>query len=473
MTTEQAIREKRLVALTSVVAAVFLTGFKIVIGVLTGSLGILSEAAHSGLDLGAAIVTLFAVRVSSRPADREHTYGHGKIENLSALVETLLLLATCVWIIYEAIERLFVRSVHVDVTLWSFLVICTSIVVDYGRSRALMQTARKYKSQALEADALHFSTDIWSSTVVLFGLTLVWISNRSGIPWLVKADALAALGVACIVIYVSFMLGRRTVSALLDGVPGSLVAQVTDAVRQVPEVQDIELVRVRQSGPESFVDVHFGINRDTVLERADSIRSLTEQSVRRVLPGADVTVEIKPIRLEEEDVLTTIRLLAARHGLGAHGIRIYDRDGMQSLEMHLEVSDLLSVDQAHAVVTEFERELKNGMPQVTDVVSHIEPIGESSSQPEAPSSHEDRVLEAVRDLPEAMSMEFKPHDIRLHNVRGEIQVSFHCELPPDIRIVDAHSLTEKIERNLRSQVPNLGRIVIHVEPPKDADNEQD
>ena len=162
-------REKRLVALSSVLAAIFLTSMKIVVGLLTHSLGILSEAAHSGLDLIAAAVTLFAVRLSDRPPDREHPYGHGKIENLSALVETLLLLATCVWIIYEAIDRLFFKSVHVEASIWSFIVMGTSIGIDVTRSRALMRTAKKHNSQALEADALHFSTDVWSSSVVIAG----------------------------------------------------------------------------------------------------------------------------------------------------------------------------------------------------------------------------------------------------------------------------------------------------------------
>ncbi len=170
-----------MVALSSVGAAVLLTTMKIVVGLLTGSLGILSEAAHSGLDLIAAVVTLFAVRVSARPPDGEHTYGHGKVENFSALVETLLLLATCGWIIYEAIERLFFKTVHVEVTLWSFVVMGVSIIIDFTRSRALMKTAKKYGSQALEADALHFSTDVWSSCVVIFGLIAVLIAQQVSI----------------------------------------------------------------------------------------------------------------------------------------------------------------------------------------------------------------------------------------------------------------------------------------------------
>jgi cation diffusion facilitator family transporter len=186
--------EKRGVAQNSVIAALGITGFKAVVGVTTGSLGILSEAAHSALDLVAAIVTLFSVRVSDKPADADHQYGHGKVENFSAFIETGLLLLTCVWIIYEAFKRLFYRSVEIEPSIAAFIVMFFSIAVDYWRSRALKRIADKYDSQALQADALHFSTDIWSSSVVILGLALVELGhpNRLNVPWLRNADPLAA-----------------------------------------------------------------------------------------------------------------------------------------------------------------------------------------------------------------------------------------------------------------------------------------
>jgi cation diffusion facilitator family transporter len=205
-------KEKRAAALMSVVAAVFLTGFKLLIGLLTGSLGILSEALHSALDLVAAVVTFFSVRVSDKPADREHNYGHGKVENLSALIETMLLLITCVWIIYEAINRLVSGNTHIEISVWSYVVVVSSIIIDVNRSRMLYKVARKHNSQALEADALHFSTDIWSSAVVLLGL----ICAQFGVYW---ADSVAALAVAVIVLSVSYRLGKRAVDVLLDKAP--------------------------------------------------------------------------------------------------------------------------------------------------------------------------------------------------------------------------------------------------------------
>ena len=212
-------KEKKSAATNSVVAAVFLTGMKLVVGLMTGSLGILAEAAHSALDLVAAVVTFLAVHFSDKPADHEHPYGHGKIENFSALVETVLLFATCAWIIYEAVQRLFFHTREVDASLWAFVVMAVSIAVDISRSRMLYRAARKHRSQALEADALHFHTDIWSSSVVIGGLALVWLGQNvfpGATKVLARADAVAALGVAVIVLFVSYRLGKRTIDVLLD-----------------------------------------------------------------------------------------------------------------------------------------------------------------------------------------------------------------------------------------------------------------
>ena len=248
LTTED--REKRSAALSSLVAAVGLTAMKTIVGLLTGSLGILAEAAHSGLDLVAALMTYIAVRISGKPADRTHLYGHGKVENLSALLETLLLFATCGWIVREALHRLFSHKVEVEVTVWSFAVMATSIVIDYSRSRLLARTAKKYNSQALEADALHFQTDVWSSAVVIAGLVCVklgeWVPS---LGWLREADAVAALGVSALVIWVCWQLGRRTVDALVDSAPAGMEERILAAVSAVPGVQDCHNIRVRYSRP--------------------------------------------------------------------------------------------------------------------------------------------------------------------------------------------------------------------------------
>ncbi|MCU0692438.1 MAG: cation diffusion facilitator family transporter [Polyangiaceae bacterium] len=259
--------EKSWVAASSVAAAIVLTGGKLVVGFATNSLGILSEAAHSGLDLVAAVVTLWAVRASGRPPDRDHTYGHGKIENLSALFETVLLLLTCVWIVWEALHRLLgAEQVHVDPSAWAFGVVILSIIIDFSRSRALQRVAEKYDSQALEADALHFSTDIWSSAVVLVGLVAVRVGEAYRLPWLSAADAVAALGVALIVVWVSLRLARKSIDALLDRVPADLPERVARAAL-VAGVREVRQVRVRRVGPDHFADLTLAAEPDAGLER--------------------------------------------------------------------------------------------------------------------------------------------------------------------------------------------------------------
>jgi cation diffusion facilitator family transporter len=292
-----AVHQKRQAAAASVLAAVGLTTFKIIVGLATGSLGILAEAAHSGLDLVAALITLLAVRTSGKPADEQHLYGHGKIENLSALFETLLLLVTSFWIIYEAIQRIFFRSVVVDVSVWAFVVMGVSIVVDINRSRMLYRVAQQHNSQALEADALHFRTDIWSSSVVILGLIGVKVAELvPGLAFLHKADAVAAWGVALIVAYVSLQLGLRTVQALLDVAPRGMVEEITRRVEAIPGVIDCHRVRLRHSGPYLFVDLHVRVNGQLSLREAHAITEQIESSIRLMVPNADVTVHAEPGR---------------------------------------------------------------------------------------------------------------------------------------------------------------------------------
>jgi len=266
-----ATREKVRVATFSALAALALVAAKAVVGWQTGSLGILSEAAHSATDFVATVITLLAVRVADRPADREHHYGHGKAENLSALVETGLLLLTCLWIIFEAIERLLFKPVEVTSSWAAFAVVLGTIGVDVWRSRALARTAARTGSQALEADALNFRTDIWGSATVLVGLAGVWGAGRWGLPWLSLADAVAGLGVAAFVLVVGGRLGRRAVDALLDRAPEELVERVRAAIQSVPEVQGPVGLRVRRAGVQVFVDAAVAIARGASFETAHAI----------------------------------------------------------------------------------------------------------------------------------------------------------------------------------------------------------
>jgi len=288
-------KEKRWVALTSFWAAMFITAFKIVVGVLTGSLGILAEAAHSGLDLVAALVTFLAIRAAGKPPDRRHLYGHGKIENLSAMFETFLLLLTCVWIFYEAGHRLMSGRTKVEVTAWSFIVMITSVVVDYSRSRALSRAAKRHNSQALEADALHFETDIWSSLTVILGLICVIVGQRvAGLAFLHYADTVAAIAVALIVVWVSVQLGMRTAYGLLDTAPTGMARRIRRLVESLPGIINCHRVRVRSAGPRVFVDIHVLIDGKLTLTDVHALTLDIEHAIQGIVPGADVTVHPEP-----------------------------------------------------------------------------------------------------------------------------------------------------------------------------------
>ena len=298
MNSQEAKKEKRAAALSSVIAAIGLTTFKLIVGLLTNSLGILAEAAHSALDLVAAAMTYFAVRVSDKPADKEHPFGHGKIENLSALFETVLLLATSAWIIYEAVQRLFFVSIKVEASIWSFIVMGTSIVIDFTRSRLLSRAAIKYKSQALEADALHFSTDIWSSSVVILGLIGLSIASRiPGLDWMHKADSVAALVVAVIVIYISAELGWRTISALLDTAPRGLAEKIEKVAASIHGVVDAHAIRIRPSGAHTFIDMHVTMDGSVTLKEAHAATELIEDAILKEISPADVTVHVEPAEI--------------------------------------------------------------------------------------------------------------------------------------------------------------------------------
>jgi cation diffusion facilitator family transporter len=280
-------KEKKRVAGISVFAAIFLTGFKLLIGILTGSLGILSEALHSALDLVAAIITYFTVRISDKPADKHHHFGHGKTENFSALLETLLLVITCVWIVYEAVSRLVSGNTHIQVTVWSYVVVITSIVVDVSRSRALYKVARKYNSQALEADALHFSTDIWSSIVVLIGLLCANFGFYA-------ADSIAALGVAIIVLTVSYRLGKKAINVLLDRSPLTLSDEIASVIQLIPDVVYFHDLKVRVAGADTFVNVTIHIDPSLNIKEAHAISHKVESIICARIARCEVHVHYEP-----------------------------------------------------------------------------------------------------------------------------------------------------------------------------------
>ena len=458
--------EKRSVAGNSVLAAIAITALKIVVGITTGSLGILSEAAHSGLDLIAAIITFFSVRVSDKPADADHQYGHGKVENFSAFIETGLLLLTCVWIIYEAIKRLFFRHVEIEASAWAFVVMGLSIGVDIWRSRALGRIAEKYDSQALEADALHFSTDVWSSSVVILGLLLVMMGRALHVDWLRDADPVAALVVAGIVVHVSWRLARKTIDALLDAAPAGVRSQIIDAVRRVQGVIEVDRVRIRRAGNRYFADVSVGLARTVTFQHSGQVAASVTDAVHRVLPDADVTVNSIPRADRTENIFDQIRAVATRHNLNVHDVSVQDLHGRLHVEQHLELDERLSLKDAHDRVTALEAEMREEVPEISSILTHIESEPatiEPGDEIVRDAALERRLKAIAAEFPEVLDM----HEIEIKRVRGRLYVSCHCTLADDLPLSRVHDIQTDLEIRFKQDAPELFRVLIHPEPMTD------
>jgi cation diffusion facilitator family transporter len=458
--------EKRSAAGSSVLAAIVITGLKIVVGFSTGSLGILSEAAHSGLDLIAALLTYFSVGVSDKPADADHQYGHGKVENFSAFVETGLLLLTCAWIIYEAASRLFFRHIDIEPSLAAFAVMIFSMGLDWWRSRVLGRIADKYDSQALEADALHFSTDIWSAGVVVLGLVLVLVGRTYRVEWLRDSDPIAALFVAGVVVSVSWRLARRTIDALLDAAPPGVRSEIYDAVSRVDGVLEVDRVRIRRAGNRFFADLAVGLARTVTFQRSGQLVSAVTEAVHRVLPHADVTVQPLPRAQHSENIFDRIRAVATQRNLNVHDISVQDFAGRLHVEQHVELDERITLKDAHDQVTELEADMRRDVPEISDILTHIESEPATIEKPEEVVSDaelEHRLKAVASEFPEVLDV----HDFVIKRVRGRMYISCHCTLSDDLSLARVHDIQTELEIRFKQDAPELFRVLIHPEPRTD------
>lgn len=466
---ELASGQKQRVALSSVAAGAFLTAAKLGVAMTTGSLGLLAEAAHSGLDLLAALVTYLAVRLADRPADATHHYGHGKVEQLAALVEAVLLLLTCLWISYEAVERLLFRPVHVQPTLLAFAVLLVSIVVDWSRSRALSRAARAFHSQALEADALHFRTDIWSSAVVLLGLLLVHGSRAWGLPAeLERADAAGGLVVAGVVAGLTLRLSRRAVDVLLDRAPVGLSEELAQAVSDIPEVMEVRSVRARQVGPRAFVDMTLGVSRTASVEQSHGIAEQAERRVRRIVSQADVTVHVEPLDPGGQSLVDQVRAAARDLGHEVHHVALLDVEGRLSVHLHLEVPANLTLQEAHQEASELETRLMERFAHLSRVETHIEPRLREAEGGRELTARLPGTVDEVRRVTLAVPGVRDCHGIAVRQVDGGFHLTLHVLFDGGSTMEQVHGLLEAVEQALRARFPKAAAVHIHPEPHPEA-----
>lgn len=450
----------------SVAASAFLTAIKLAAALYSGSLGLLAEAAHSALDLGAAAITWVAVRASWRPPDAEHHYGHGKIESLAALAETWLLALTSLWIVREAVVRLAGDAAPLRAPGIAAAIVVLSIAVDLGRSRELSRVAALSSSQALEADALHFRSDILTSAVVLLGLAAAWAARSGGPKVLALADPIAAVLVAAFVLVLAWKLGRRSVDMLLDRAPEGLRAEIERAIEAIPGLVEPPRVRVRQAGDMLFADVEIPLRPGLPVAEADRVASEAREAVRRIAgPRSSVLIQPHPVPDEGASVRQRVAEAVAREGLHAHNITLRLEGGRAHADLHLELPGRISLGEGHAAADRVEARILADVPEVVRVDTHLE-LHDDEAEPVVGldagerASLEGRVLEIARRT----VGDGRLHDLLLRRTPSGLYLSCHCFFPASTPLAAAHRETDRLELALRGALPELRRVAVHAEP---------
>lgn len=458
--------DKTSAAALSVTAAGVMAILKLVVGLLTGSLGMLSDAAHSGIDLAGAALTVLSVRVSDKPADENHPYGHAKVENLSAFVETFLMLVSSVWITAEALIRIFIKPVSLRYSIWPLLVLALSMAVDFWRSRQLKAVAARHQSEALAADAFHFASDIWSSAAVFLGLCASWTGAILNIPWLRFADPIAAIVVSVLILHFGWRLAWRTVGALTDSVSPEMRRRVLGELQRTRGVLSIDQARMRRAGSKYFADFTLSLSRQLTFQRVEDLVNEATDAVHRVLPGADVVIHTVPRSTIAESVFDQIRAVGSRNNVTLHDISVQSFGDHMRVEQHLEVNENLSLRQAHSFVRRIEDEIRHELPQVSEVLTHIE--NEPATIENAHVLERNRSIEAhLRHAASAFPVIVDIHEVKTGRVGDKLQVSCHCTLPDDMPMQEVHETITGLEDRFKLECPEVYRVLIHPEPATD------
>jgi cation diffusion facilitator family transporter len=449
---------KSRVAAISIFASAGMATAKFVVGIAIGSLALISEALHSSVDVVATVVTWMVVRVSDRPADEEHHYGHGKFESVSALGVIAMLYVLAGGILVESYSRLREGVPPPMVSAIPFIVLLLDIAVNFWRARALHRTAHDTKSQALAADALHFASDVLGSIAVMIGLAL----SGLGYAW---GDAAAAIGVAVMIALLGLRLARSTVKTLLDRAPEGASEKATAAIRAVRGVVDVERLRVRMVGSTHFIDAIVQVPRTYAIDRVDEIKRKAQDAVTGALEDADLTFTAVPVARDNESVRERIMVIARNSGLAVHHVTVHDLGGKLTVSIDLEVDGEMALTAAHDIAHELERDIREEFGEDVEVDTHIEPL-----EPELPLGTDaapERV-EAVKTALSRFAADGAIHDIHSVRVRntdaGEI-VNFHCRAAPSMSVIKVHQNVDEIERALRRAFPTVKRVISHAEPP--------
>jgi len=448
-------------------AATCMTALKLAAGIISGSLGVLSDAAHSGLDLAGATLTFFSVQVSDKPADEDHTYGHGKVENLSAFFEAGLMALSCVWIIWEAVHRIRFNTYELRFSIWPVLVVLSSIAVDFWRSRALRRVAEQTGSPALATDAFHFSSDIWASVAVLAGLLATWAGVYWRIDWLRYADPVAAIFVSLMILRITATLTRETVGVLMDQIPAETRLKVIHEAEKVPGVLAVEQARVRRSGPNYFADLTLAMPSRTTFEHTGELVRAATEAVHHVLPQADVVIHTVPRQERAESIFDRVRAIAARNNVPVHDLSVQSHHGKLHVELHVELDENLPLIAAHSFVSGLEAEIMRETPGIDSILTHIESEPATIEQPEEIVESDRRIERALRTAASVDKEIIDVHQIMVGRTGEHISLSCHCTLPDELSMHHVHDVITSLEDRFKLECPEVHRVTIHPEPVTD------
>lgn len=458
---------KRRVALRSMIAAACMTALKLAAGIVSGSLGVLSDAAHSALDLAGSAITFFSVRVSDKPADEDHTYGHGKVENLSAFFEAGLMAVSCAWIIWEAIQRIRHNTYEIRFSAWPVLVLLASITVDYWRSRALRRVAEQTGSPALATDAFHFASDIWASLAVLAGLLATWAGAAYHVEWLRYADPVAAIVVSIMILRITTQLTRETIGVLMDQIPAETRLQVIREAERVPGVLAVEQARVRRAGPSYFADLTLALPRRYTFEHTGELVRAATEAVHQVLPKADVVIHTVPRQPRAESIFDRVRAVAARNNVAVHDLSVQSQQGRLHVELHVELDETMPLVEAHSFVSGLEAEILRETPEIDSVLTHIESEPATIELPEVMVEEDRRIEKALRDAARQYDEIIDVHQIKVGRTSEHVSLSCHCTLPDDLPMHRVHEIITALEDDFKLECPEVHRVTIHPEPVTD------
>jgi cation diffusion facilitator family transporter len=449
---------KSRVAAISIFASAGMATAKFVVGIAIGSLALISEALHSSVDVIATVVTWMVVRVSDLPADKEHHYGHGKLESLSALGVIAMLYVLAGGILVESYSRLHEGAPPPTLSAIPFIVLLLDIAVNFWRARALQRAAHETRSQALAADALHFGSDVLGSVAVIIGLAL----SGLGYAW---GDAAAAVGVAIMIAMLGLRLARSTVETLVDRAPEGASEKATAAIRAVPGVVGVERLRVRMVGSTHFIDAIVQVPRTYPIDRVEEINRKAQAAVAKTLEDADLTFTAVPVARDNESVRERIMVIARNSGLAVHHVTVHDLGGKLTVSIDLEVDGDMALTAAHDIAQGLERSIRDEFGEDVEVDTHIEPL-----EPELPHGTDAAParVETIRAALSRFATDGAIHDIHSVRVRdtdaGEI-VNFHCRAAPSMSVIRVHEKVDEIERALRRAFPTVKRVISHAEPP--------